>query len=390
MRRRSASIRRSSSGRRRRWPDWPSSTNRWERSSGNSACSSMRRGGLVGLGNVAVHGHLPFWMREEKAQIVAVTDVRPAQRHESERLLPAARWYDSPLELMADPTLDFIDVCTPPSSHAELIRAALDHGLHVLCEKPLLGSLDEFRALAAQAAESRRVFHIVHNWHQAPIIRRASALLAQGAIGRLRGITWHTLRIKPAAAADGSAANWRLDPRIAGGGVLLDHGWHVSYLLRRWMGAAPSTIRARLERRRHTGSPVEDTAELWLTFPDGTAEVLLTWAADVRGNWAELRGTEGRLELRDDTLVLERAGQERRWLCPPGLSTGSQHPDWFEPVAREFLSESAGGPAGANLAEVAVCVGVQERARESSRCGGEALPLQTAELARGAGVEPPV
>ncbi len=350
----------------------------------------MRRGGLVGLGNVAVHGHLPFWVRSQKAQIVAVADARPSQRLERERLVPGARWYGSALELMADPALDFIDICTPPVSHADLIRSGLERGLHVLCEKPLVGSMDEFRALAELAAAAGRVLHIVHNWHQAPIIQRASTLIRQGAIGRISTIVWHTLRIRPAAAANGTAPNWRLDPRVAGGGVLLDHGWHVWYLLLRWMGGLPTTISAQLGTRRHTGYAVEDTAELRLTFPGASAKVLLTWAADVRSNWVELSGTDGRIELQDDVLVLRQAGAERRWLCPPGLSTGSQHPDWFDAVALQFLSESAGAPAGSNLAEAAVCLAVQELARASSQRGGEALSLRASELVGTAGVVHPV
>jgi len=69
---------------------------------------------------------------------------------------------------------------------------------------------------------------------------------------------------------------------------------------------------------------VEDTATLSITFPDAVAEVLLTWAADERRNWALIEGESGRIELHDDTLILTGDGVERRWACPP-LSNGS-HP----------------------------------------------------------------
>jgi predicted dehydrogenase len=221
------------------------------------------------------------------------------------------------------------------------------------------------------------VLQAVHNWHHAPIVRLSTDLVRRGEIGRLMRVSWQTLRTQPALAGDGGADNWRLDPDIAGGGVLSDHGWHVCYLIHRWIGAWPVAVSARLETRRHTRWPVEDTATVSLTFPDATAEVLLTWAADERRNWAALEGEAGRIELHDDTLVLWREGRERRWPCAP-LSNGSHHPDWFRGVVDGFLAEVDGvGPAGATLAEAALCAAVEHVARESSRRGGEALPLDS-------------
>src|SRR6266481_6250347 len=61
-----------------------------------------------------------------------------------------------------------------------------------------------------------------------------------------------------AVAPEGST-NWRVDPAIAGGGILLDHGWHALYCIVRWAGA-PRGIAAVLEKRRFHESPLEDTA----------------------------------------------------------------------------------------------------------------------------------
>ena len=334
----------------------------------------MRRGAIIGLGNVAVHGHLPGWLARPDVEIVAATDLRAAQRATCEARPPGARWHDSAESLLAEPGLDFVDICTPPSSHAALIRAALGRGLHVLCEKPLVRSLEELGPVAAFAQASGRVLHTVHNWHHAPIVRRAAELVRGGQIGALTRVVWHTLRTKPAVAGDGHGDNWRLDP-LAGGGVLSDHGWHACYVIQRWVGAWPTAVSARLTTRRHKRWHVEDTATLRLYFPEATAEMLLTWAADERRNWAALEGTSGRIELHDDTLVLTRGSAEKRWPCPP-LSNGSHHPDWFGAVAGQFLSEMNGAaPSGANLAEATLCVTVESLARESSRRGGETLPL---------------
>ena len=334
----------------------------------------MLRGAIIGLGNVAVHGHLPGWLARGDVDLVAVTDADPTRREECRSRLPKARWYESASQLLDDVDVDFVDICTPPSSHAGLIRDALARGRHVLCEKPLVGSRAALTELTEGAERARRIVHTVHNWHHAPIVRSTRELIGEGAIGRVTHATWRTLRMRPAAVA-GDADNWRLDPRIAGGGILTDHGWHVFYLLSRFIGAAPIAVSASLETRRHTRWPVEDTATLRLSFEEATAEVLLTWAADERRNWARLAGTAGTIELVDDTLVLNGRGPERRWSFASGLSDGSHHPEWFHAVADEFVEAIGGDPDAGNLAEASMCVAVESLARESSRRGGETLCL---------------
>ena len=337
----------------------------------------IRRGALIGLGNVAVQGHLPGWLARGDVEIAAVTDARPALRSEAASRLPRARWYDSPEALLAAEALDFVDICTPPRSHAGLITAALRRGCHVLCEKPLVCTPDELARVRRVAEEAGRVLHTVHNWHHAPILRLTGELLGEGAIGAVRRVAWETLRMRPAAARDPGAANWRVDPAVAGGGVLTDHGWHVFYVLRSWLGE-PRAVRAAMERRRHLQWAVEDTARVHLEFTAATADVFLTWAAEERRNRVELTGSDGTLRLEDDCIVLARDGVQERRPCPPALSDGSTHPDWFGPVVERFLDEMAGAsPNGDNLAEAAACVAIEAAARESSRLGERMLSLSS-------------
>lgn len=334
----------------------------------------MLRGAIIGLGNVGFDVHLPGWTRRDDVEIVAVADVDPTRRNAVAARHPAIRWYESAEALLAWEPLDFVDICTPPSSHLSLIESALDKGLHVLCEKPLVRSREELAIVTRLAAETDRVVHTVHNWHHAPIVRRIHELLHSGAIGPITAAVWQTLRTKPAGRAD--AANWRLDVTQAGGGVLTDHGWHVFYLLCRWIGESPTSVSARLETRRHASAGVEDTATVRVVFPHATAEVFLTWAADHRDNVATLVATDGRIELHDDTVLLRRGEHERRFVCPPGLSQGSVHPDWFDPVLSQFVSEVTGAsPRDSNLAEAWLCAMIEGGARESSRRGGRAVTL---------------
>src|SRR4029079_18942984 len=113
---------------------------------------TRRRGALLGLGNVAVPGHLPGWRTRADCEIVAASDSKPATRAVCACTLPAARWHDSVESLLAHEALDFVDICAPPSSHAPLIEAALTRALHVLCEKPLASAREVLARLLKRPA----------------------------------------------------------------------------------------------------------------------------------------------------------------------------------------------------------------------------------------------
>ena len=275
------------------------------------------RGAFIGFGNVAAHGHLPGWLANPEVEIVAAADGAPSRRAIFEAACPKARWFESPEDLLAEMPFDFVDICTPPGSHEALILLALGAGRHVLCEKPLVtGPADR---VAAAAARAGRVLHTVHNWLEAPICRRISALIGEGAIGAVHSVQWQTLRTRPAVAvASPGGANWRVVPAEAGGGILVDHGWHALYCVLHWAGAAPETIVARLDTRRHHEWPIEDTATIDLELPAWRARIYLTWASDERCNKIELEGERGRIHVEGETVILCR----RRRRAPLDLPTG--------------------------------------------------------------------
>jgi predicted dehydrogenase len=336
------------------------------------------RGAFVGFGNVVVSGHLPGWQSRNDVAIVAATDVVAARREAFFAASPDGRWYDTLDDLLASETLDFVDICTPPGSHAALIQQVLDARLHVLCEKPLVTRASDALVVAAAAASADRIVHTVHNWLEAPICLRISALIAEGAIGAVRSVRWRTLRTQPAISVAGdSSGNWRVDPAMAGGGILFDHGWHSLYCIMRWVGGPPRGVAASLETRRFHEWPLEDTATLILDLAAGSADIFLTWAADERSNHIEVEGERGRIHAVGDSVVVECPSGERRWSCPPPLSEGSHHPDWFAGVAQDFRSAAAGGTKG-NLDEAVLCARLIDLAQRSSAAGGALLLLQDA------------
>jgi predicted dehydrogenase len=166
----------------------------------------------------------------------------------------------------------------------------------------------------------------------------------------------------------------------------MDHGWHALYVLSAWMGTAPRRVAARLETRKHTQWPIEDTATVFLAYPAASAEIFLTWSADGRSNRVELEGTRGVLRLDGGHLALEsETAPPQEWSLPP-LTEGSHHPDWFDGVIDQFFGEiTDSSKRGRNLAEAALCVQVLALARESSRRGGESMGLGRVAAVPGAG-----
>jgi predicted dehydrogenase len=124
--------------------------------------------------------------------------------------------------------IDFIDICSPGDSHAEIAIAALEAGKHVLCEKPLANSVEDAERMAdaAVAAAARGVFSMVgFSYRRVPAIMLARELVAQGKLGELRQVRASYLQ-DWLTDAEGPMT-WRLDKKLAGSGSLGDIGAHA-------------------------------------------------------------------------------------------------------------------------------------------------------------------
>ncbi len=129
--------------------------------------------------------------------------------------------------------IDVIDICTPGHLHAEIAIAALDAGIHVLCEKPLANSVEEAERMAAAAerAAARGVHAMVgFSYRRTPALAYAKRLIEDGRLGTVRHIRAHYLQdwiVDP-----DFPLVWRLDADQAGSGALGDIGAHIIDLTR--------------------------------------------------------------------------------------------------------------------------------------------------------------
>jgi predicted dehydrogenase len=340
----------------------------------------MLKGAIVGFGFISAKGHYPAYLERKDVEIVAFADICRERLDAARAVAPRARLYSSYEELLRKETsLDFVDVATPPSSHAGIALAALGRGIHVLCEKPLATNVQEALRLVAAARDNRRVVFPAHNYKHAPVVKFALETIRSGRIGRVRSVTLSTFRTTHAKGVPEWRTDWRRDRKTAGGGIAMDHGSHSFYLTFAWLGSLPTQVTAKtltLDRQWDT----EDNLSCVLTFPTGTAHCHLTWTAGVRKVIYTLQGTDGALVIDDDDYQLtsgaasgkarvEKGAIESHWM-------DASHTQWFNSLFDEFKAAMHSGDfVNRELREAVACIQVIESCYRSSAEGSKELPL---------------
>ena len=209
--------------------------------------------GLIGLGFMG-STHWRIYKAMKDVQIVALADVDAAKRRgdvskvvanigggdNSEPLdLSGVNVYRTGLELIADPSVDIVDICVPTVDHAGLVCAALAAGKHVFCEKPLCRSAAEAKRIVAAAKKAKGFLNIglcVRAW---PEYRAAWEYFNSGKAGKMLSATFK--RVSP--GVDGNSwKNWYMDGKISGG-ALLDLHVHDTDEVNYFFGM-PKSVRA--------------------------------------------------------------------------------------------------------------------------------------------------
>jgi len=335
------------------------------------------RGAISGFGEVAASAHLPGWVSRPETGILAIHDPISERRHAAIRLIKNVRVYDRLDLMLAGEAPDFVDIASPPPFHAACARQVLGAGAHVLVEKPICLTLAEFDELRTLAAKQGRILMCVHNWKYAPPYAAARAAIDSGRLGAIRHVSLSRLRTAPAGAGASGGA-WRSNS-ASGGGILIDHGWHIFYLMQWLMGAeAPLAVSAYLSTA--AGAGAEDVADLRVRFrAERIATAHLSWRAPVRRTSAVIYGEKAIIEIEGDRILLtERTGSTHD-LSVPDIPDDSYHSAWFGGMAAEFAAAMASGPgsrpAQQNLAEARVALALTIAARQSAAESGVEVAL---------------
>jgi predicted dehydrogenase len=297
------------------------------------------------MGGIARHSHLPaFRTLAQRGDLAIVAGVDPLLAGRTVDGIPVVAHQD---ELARFGPIDFVDICTPTSSHIELVEWALGHGCHVLCEKPVALDAGDASRIRRAAASAGRVVMPCHQHRYNPAWLKLRGWVESGAIG-----PWHLAEFqvhRPAAdrGTDTSAVPWRGRSEAGLGGVLLDHGTHLLYLLMDLAGP-PAAVQAWTGRLRHHDYEVEDTAQVLLDFGPRLGNLFLTWAGFGRENRIRFVGERGQAEWRGGELRLDSEAGEETHDFTAALDK-SAYAGWFASLFADFVA-AIGAGAGDGLA----------------------------------------
>lgn len=311
-------------------------------------------GAIIGFGNTAVNAHLPAFRKSTHFRIESVVESDAQRAALARKLLPDAQIFPDMTSLFQAANPVFVDICTPNSFHRQMVLSALDAGTHVLCEKPLATSFAGVEEIRSASKANEKVVYTVNNWKYAPLWLKARELARAGAIGEIRSIWLSVLRPN---ASGGGVSNWRQCPGIAGGGILLDHGWHNLYIILSLLtDRKPASVRARMIPNPHNGL-AEQTADIHILFDSAAVHLHLTWQGPCRQNQGIIEGDQGSIRINDDHLILTgKNGNAEKFGFAKALSQSSNHPEWISKVLRSFYDELTDLTVrGENLKEAARC-----------------------------------
>ncbi|GAB2453481.1 Gfo/Idh/MocA family protein [Xylanimonas ulmi] len=269
---------------------------------------------------------------------------------------------------------DAVIVCSENARHRDLVVAAARAGAHVLCEKPLATSAADARAMI-EACDGAGVFLMTaYPVRFSPEFATLRAHVDAGSLGQVMALVGTNNGKIP---LDGRP--WFVDPRLAGGGALVDHVVHVADLLDALLGVRAESVRAATNRILHADDPrvtVETGGLVNVTYPGGViATIDCSWShPNAAPNWGGLTlqavGTEGVIDIDPfGAHVAGTAEDQPAWLAFGGDLDRAMLGHFLDGV-RSGVAPQPDGPAGLRSLEVML-------AAQESAATGQAVRLAT-------------
>jgi predicted dehydrogenase len=277
------------------------------------------RWGIVGPGRIAEKVAADF-VHVKGAELTAVASRSLPRAETFAARHHIARAYGSYADIIADPEVDVLYVATPHPQHHAVAMAALRGGKALLIEKAFTATLAGATEIVELARSSRR-FVMEAMWTRfQPIVVKARTLIADGAIGEVRGVQ-ADLGIHPPY----DPKDRFFDP-AQGGGAMLDLGVYLVSLAQMVLGTpSEMTVQGSL-----APSGVDREAAMLLGYPDGRRAALMMSLCNPTPGQARIFGTGGFIDIlprfhHPETIVLHRQGAEPERFTEPPLGGGYSH-----------------------------------------------------------------
>ncbi|MDO5561041.1 MAG: Gfo/Idh/MocA family oxidoreductase [Oscillospiraceae bacterium] len=219
----------------------------------------MQNIGIIGCGRIAQERHIPEYFGNPDCKIAGFYDFNIDRTQELAEKY-GAKAYSSIEEMLDDPQIDAVSVCTANNSHADVTIKALGKKKHVLCEKPMAMSIEECEAMINAAKENNRRLMIGQNQRFTKAHIKAKELLEKGAVGDI--ITFKTTfgHCGPETwSIDSKNNNWFFDSKKAGMGAIADLGIHKTDLIQFLTSSRVVETTAKvvtIDKRNSDGTPI--------------------------------------------------------------------------------------------------------------------------------------
>ena len=271
--------------------------------------------GIVGLSHSHVHGLLGRADRGD-IEIVGIAESDPvlAKRLMDQYGLPASLLYPAMDEMLLATRPEAVAAFNSIYEHREVVRACAPKGIHVMVEKPLAVSLEHAEEMA-RLAEIHQIYLLTNyetSWY-ATHFKAYELLRTDKAIGPLRKLVVHDGHPGPKEiGVNQEFLDWLTDPRLNGGGALMDFGCYGANLLT-WLngGETPYSVMAVTQQFKPEVYPkVDDEATIIVTFPKMQAIIQASWNWPVNRKDLEIYGKTGYIKVDDRRKLRLRMTEE--------------------------------------------------------------------------------
>ncbi len=255
--------------------------------------------GIIGMGNIGRH-HATYLQagKVQRAELTAVCNRGPKALEPFKNLHTFTEGED----LIRSGTVDAVLIATPHFQHTSLGISALEHGLHIMVEKPISAhKADAERLIAAHQRRPELVFGGMFQLRAEPRYEKIQKLIQGGELGELVRVAWIITDWYRTEAYYTSSA-WRATWAGEGGGVLLNECLHNLDVLQ-WLCGLPARVRGFCQLGRYHNIEVEDNVTAYMEYPNGATGIFVTSTGEAPGtNRLEIAGTRGRVVLESDKL----------------------------------------------------------------------------------------
>lgn len=285
------------------------------------------RVGVIGAGAIAQALHIRGYAAAKNCELVAIADpVKRCLDEVSKGGWHFARTYSDYKQMLARENLDVVSICTPNALHTEMAIAAIGKGVDVLLEKPVAITMSDALKIdrAARKNKTRIMVGFSHRFNQNCI--RAKEALDAKMIGRP-----YMARIRFAHTGPWpgwAKTDWFYNPKMAGGGALLDMGIHAFDLIQWYLGPI-TAIQAKVATLRKK-IKVDDNALCILEFGKSAMGYIdVGWTSPSGFSGVELMGDDGAITIDYNINKVT-------------MTSGTTSPSGQRQMKTEVLSENAG------------------------------------------------